>query len=35
VGDDAPGQVVAALNARRADYARDARFVSADAASAE
>jgi NAD(P)-dependent dehydrogenase (short-subunit alcohol dehydrogenase family) len=35
VGDDAPGQVVAALNARRADYARDARFVSADAAGAE
>ena len=35
VGDDAPGQVVAALDARRADYARDPRFVSADAAGAE
>lgn len=35
VGDDAPGQVVAALAARRLDYARDARFVSASAAAAE
>lgn len=31
VGDDAPGQVVAALQARRLDYARDARFVRAEA----
>jgi NAD(P)-dependent dehydrogenase (short-subunit alcohol dehydrogenase family) len=31
VGDDAPGQVVAALAARHADYARDARFVRASA----
>ncbi|WP_104163570.1 SDR family NAD(P)-dependent oxidoreductase [Cryobacterium sp. N22] len=35
VGNDAPGQVVAALAARRLDYARDARFVSAAAAAAE
>ena len=32
VGDDAPGQVGAALDARRADYARDPRFVRASAA---
>lgn len=34
VGDDAPAQVFAALEARRRDYARDDRFVSASAAEA-
>jgi len=35
VGDDAPAQVVAALDSRRRDYARDPRFVSAAEAAAE
>ena len=35
VGDDAPAQVVAALDGRRRDYARDPRFVSAAEAAAE